>query len=203
SIVFALYRGLVRELLGITAWILAGIAGLYSYSYMQSVLHKFIENEHIAGIVGALSVALIVLVIMTLINARITTKLRDSSLSGLDRILGFGFGIFRAWLLIAVVYIGASMVLSESQLTKADKENYTMPYIQTSALALERFMPETIRADIKGYEQGHLKKKDMPKIGKKITQKAVKKASAAVQKESDGYGQEVRESLDALIDQLD
>lgn len=207
SIVFALYRGLVRELLGITAWILAGIAGLYSYSYMQPLMHKFIDNESIAGLVGAMLIALIVLVAMTLINARITTKLRDSSLSGLDRILGFGFGVFRAWLLIAVVYIGAAMVLSDSQLEKADSENYSMPYIQKSAALLERFVPDNIRTDIKDYEQGHLKKKDIKKIGKKITTETAEKVKEPVKKkvkkEVVEYKEETRKSLDALIDKLD
>ena len=31
SVLFALYRGLLRELLGITSWILAGLAALYTY----------------------------------------------------------------------------------------------------------------------------------------------------------------------------
>ena len=31
SVLFALYRGLLRELLGITSWILAGLACVFSY----------------------------------------------------------------------------------------------------------------------------------------------------------------------------
>lgn len=188
SIVFALYRGLVRELLGITAWILAGFAGLYSYAFMQPFMHKIIENEAVAGLAGAMIVALIVLVMMTLINAKITAKLRKSALSGLDRILGFGFGIFRAWLLIAIVYIGASMVLSEHQLLQADQENYSMVYIQKSANLLEKFIPQNIKKDIKSYEQGKLKDPALKKIGKQIKDNVVE------------YKEETRKSLDELIE---
>ena len=31
SVIFAFYRGLLRELLGITGWILAGLGALWSY----------------------------------------------------------------------------------------------------------------------------------------------------------------------------
>ena len=188
SIVFALYRGLVRELLGITAWILAALLGLYSYSYVQPIMHVVIENEAIAGLVGATIVALAVLVIMTIINAKITSKLRKSSLSGLDRILGFGFGVLRAWLLIALVYIGASMVMSDKQLTDLEKENKSMHYVQVSAQFLEKFIPDTIRQDIKSYEQGRLKNPEIKKIGKEIKDQDI------------GYKPETRQSLDALIE---
>lgn len=189
SILFALYRGLVRELLGITAWILAGLAGLYSYAFMQPLMHKFIESEAIAGMVGAGIIALIVLIVMTLINAKITGKLRKSALSGLDRILGFGFGVLRAWLLISFVYIGASMIMSDKQLHEVDQKNYSMPYIQKMAEILERFIPASIKKDIKSYEQGHLKDKDLKKIGKQITDKATE------------YNKESRQALDKLIEE--
>ena len=116
SVLFALYRGLVRELLGITSWILAGLGALYCYVFVEPLVHRFIENKTFAGIVAGAGISLVVLVVMTLINAKVTGRLRQSSLSGLDRMLGFLFGVFRAVLLIAVVYIAAGLFFSEKQL---------------------------------------------------------------------------------------
>lgn len=205
SVVFALYRGLVRELLGITSWILAGIAGLYSYSWAQPIVGKYVDNEVIAGIIGSVTVSVIVLVVMTLVNAGITSKLRESSLSGLDRILGFAFGVFRAWLLIGVVYIGASMVFSEKQLLEAEEENLSLPYIQQSAGILEKFIPEAIKKDIKSYEQGSLKGTAPKKIGKEITKELKKDITETTQEITENiveYEEETRESLDALIKEV-
>lgn len=201
SIIFALYRGLVRELLGITSWIVAGIVGLYSYSWMQPLMGKVIDNEVIAGMAGALLVGVGVLVFMTLLNAGITSKLRESSLSGLDRILGLLFGVFRAWLLIGVVYIASSMVFSSKQLLMAEEENISVYYIQQSAELLEKFIPETIKQDIKSYEQGKLKEKQVKKIGKKIEKELVKEIEE-VKEEVVEYKEEARNSLDALIKEV-
>lgn len=203
SVVFALYRGLVRELLGITSWILAGIAGLYSYSWTQPIVGKLISNEAVAGAVGSIIVAVIVLVIMTLVNAGITAKLRESSLSGLDRILGFAFGIFRAWLLIAVIYIAASMVFSDAQLLQAEEENYSVSYIQSSAATLEKFIPDSIKNDIKSYEQGKLKAKTPEKIGKKIKEDVTDDIIKNITEDVVEYEEEARDSLDALIEKMD
>ena len=201
SVIFALYRGLVRELLGITSWIVAGIVGLYSYSWMQPLMGKVIDNEVIAGMSGAILVGIGVLVFMTLLNAGITSKLRESSLSGLDRILGLLFGVFRAWLLIGVVYIASSMIFSSKQLLTAEEDNVSVYYIQQSAELLEKFIPETIKKDIKSYEQGKLKEKQIKKIGKEVKQEVTQEVEE-IKEEIIEYKEETRDSLDALIKEV-
>lgn len=148
SVLFALYRGLVSELLGISAWILAGLGALYSYSPMQPVMKRFIENEKLAGLCGALLVGLVILVIMTIINAHIANKLRQSSLSGLDRLLGFVFGLLRGIVLIALLYMGASVILSDEYMAEVSKENVSVPYIQKTIQFMKNFVPKSVQSDL-------------------------------------------------------
>ncbi len=194
SVLFALYRGLVRELLGIAAWILAGFAALYSYGFMQPIMGKVIDDPKMAGIVGSLIVALVVLVIMTLINAAITSRLRESALSGLDRVLGFAFGVFRAALLVAVIYIGASMILSDKQLDKIEAENKSVPYIQIMAGWVEHVFPDNIKDNMKAYEQGKLQPKKIQKIGIDLQKKAMEELVE--------YQESDKQSLDDMIEMI-
>ena len=194
SVLFALYRGLVRELLGIAAWILAGFAALYSYASLQPLMNKIIENKTTAGIVGSCVVALIVLIVMTLINSWITKRLRQSALSGLDRVLGFAFGVGRAGLLAAICYLGASMFMSERKLNEMEEQNFSVPYIRVMAGWLEHVVPDNVKADLKDYEQGKLKKKTTPKIG--IELKKTVKEELAEYRVSD------KKSLDDMIDKI-
>ena len=194
SVLFALYRGLVRELLGIAAWILAGFAALYSYAPLQPLMNKMIENKTTAGIVGSLIVALIVLIIMTLINAWITKRLRQSALSGLDRILGLMFGIGRAGLLAAICYLGASMFMPEQKLNEMEEQNISVPYVRTMAGWLEYVIPDNVKADIKEYEQGKLNDSKTKKIG--IDLKKTVKEQLIEYRESD------KQSLDDMIDKI-
>jgi len=176
SIAFALYRGLVSELLSISGWILAALGALYSYVPSQSLLKGFISDPLFAGVTGAFVTALLILVVMTLVTAKITHHLRKSPLSGLDRTLGFLFGVFRAVLLIAVIYlIGNALIFSPEQIKKWEEENKSLPYIQKSAEFLEAFVPQSIKDDI----GGRLKEKEEQKAkeakGTKKTGDAPKK----------------------------
>lgn len=166
SILFALYRGLVSELLGISSWILACFGAVYSYTPMQSVMGKVIENEKLAGFCGSLLIALLILVVMTLINAHINQKLRQSSLSGLDRLLGMIFGILRAVLLMALLYVGASVALSESSMQEMEKENVSMVYIRQAAEFLKKFVPQNVQNDLGIGEEAE--KKESQKIGTQL-----------------------------------
>lgn len=195
SVLFALYRGLVRELLGISAWILAGLAALYSYAPLQPLMNKLIENPMIAGITGSVIVAVIVLVIMTLINSAITKRLRQSALSGLDRVLGFIFGVARAGLLAAVVYLGASMALSTEQLDKIETQNVSVPYVRVISGWLEYVIPENIQEKIESYKQGKLQRQKVPKIGIDL-KKNVKEAIVE-------YSEDNKESLDDMINRIE
>lgn len=195
SVLFALYRGLVRELLGISAWILAGLAALYSYASLQPLMNKLIENPMIAGITGSVIVAVIVLVIMTLINSAITKRLRQSALSGLDRVLGFIFGVARAGLLAAVVYLGASMALSTEQLDKIETQNVSVPYVWVISGWLEYVIPENIQEKIESYKQGKLQRQKVPKIGIDL-KKNVKEAIVE-------YSEDNKESLDDMINRIE
>ena len=204
SVLFALYRGLVRELLGIAAWILAAFAALYSFSFMKPLMGRFISNETLAGIVGAGLIAIVILIIMTIINSIITGQLRKSSLSGLDRVLGVFFGIFRAVLLIVILYLGASMFMGP-RLEEATAGNFSIPYIQAAAHFSERFMPEAVKQDIDTIKVNNDTDKTLKNL-KDSAQKPIQKIGTdlkkSIKEEIAEYKEADKKSLDNMIEQI-
>ena len=191
SVLFALYRGLVRELLGISSWILAGFVALYSYNPLLELLASSFENVKLAAIVGSAVLALVVLIVMTIINACIAKRLRKSSLSGLDRIFGFVFGIARAMLIVALIYIFVTtMMLSPRQLARLKKENVSLSYVEMVASAVQSVFPENIKADLASYQATKHKKVQE----EKETQKKEPVAT--------DYKKEDRQSLDNMIENI-
>ena len=186
SILFALYRGLMRELLGISAWILAAFAALYSYDPLQKLLTGHVQNVKLATIAGVVVIALITMIIMTIFNAKMTHKLRKSSLSGLDRLLGFVFGIVRAALIVALAYLlASSFVLTKDQIKDMRAQNYSVAGIQYLANQLEMLLPKSIQKDLKAYEPEKV-------------QKVVERAREATEDYSDAD----RSSLNQLIQNI-
>ncbi len=187
SILCALYRGLVKELLSISSWIIAALAALYGFTYLRPLFSSFIENEAAVDLAAAASIALVVLIILTLINARITKSLRKSALSGLDRSLGFLFGIFRAVLLICVVFLVAKIPFSDKQIQAAAEKNFSIPYIEKSAAVLEKIIPDSLLEDLNQKPQ-------------EVIEKASQK-SKELKENITEYTKPERESLNELIEE--
>lgn len=159
SVLFALYRGLLRELLGITSWIFAGATALYSYQPVNGLLVGQVENVKMWTLIITGLLALVVLIVMTIVNAKITHSLRKSSLSGLDRILGLAFGVARAILLIVLVWLFARQIaFSPKQIEKMEENNFSVKYIQKSSDWAEKLLPGDIQKDIQRPERPELPK---------------------------------------------
>jgi membrane protein required for colicin V production len=105
----AMYRGLTREVLSILSWAVAGGTVLYfvlkQKPLAEEVAHQIGAPVAIAQIgIGAI-IFLIVLVVVHLITARISDSILDSRVGLIDRVLGFGFGVLRGFVLIVIPYM--------------------------------------------------------------------------------------------------
>ena len=193
SVLFALYRGLVRGLLGISSWLLAGFVALYSYNPLLKMVEGHFDNVKLAAIGGSVLLALIVLIIMTILNAFITKRLRKSALSGLDRIFGFAFGIARALLIVALIYIFASTImLSPKHIEQLKKQNLSIQYVEMIANNVQSIFPENVKADLSAYQTTN-----QEKLKVREKERAKRKAETVTE-----YKKEDRESLDNMIENI-
>lgn len=124
SALIALGRGLVKEVLSIVGWVLAGAAVIYLLPVLNSFTLKYIESGWMAGIATAAFILIVFMIVWIYATAGVVGKIRTSKLSGLDRLLGLFFGIVRAFLLIVLMYILISWMMpvkSQPDLLKKSK----------------------------------------------------------------------------------
>ena len=185
SVIFAFYRGLLRELLGITGWILAGLGAVYSYDPLVKFFTGRVERVEVCAIVSSVLVALLILIVMTLMNTYITSKLRKSALSGLDRLLGAAFGVLRAALLIVLVWMFMrQMVFNDVKITQMKKENVFIPYMNQGADWMEKLLPESIQKDMKATTKKEIKI-EKPQYSDKDREKLDEMIEAIVEVDAD------------------
>ena len=185
SVIFAFYRGLLRELLGITGWILAGLGAVWSYDPLLNFFTTRVEKVQVWTITVTVVIALIILIVMTLINAHITGKLRKSSLSGLDRILGAAFGVLRAALLITLVWMFArQMMFPPQKISQMKKDNVAIPYMNQGADWLEKLLPESIQQEMKTPPKKEMKM-EKPQYSDKDREKLDEMIEAIVEVDTD------------------
>jgi membrane protein required for colicin V production len=103
-------RGLVREVLGIGAWIGAGVAAFAGLPMMRAWVRTWMTSTEWVDPISFIIVFLISLIVLSLVAKVIGGFVRNSVLGGLDRTLGLLFGLVRGACVIIIAYIIGQMV---------------------------------------------------------------------------------------------
>jgi len=100
----AMVRGFMREVLSITAWLLAAAATLYSYAKLLPLAKQYFNNDIVAAVAVVGGVFLVTLLIVSVVTIRISDMVLDSRVGALDRTLGFLFGLARGLVIVVVAF---------------------------------------------------------------------------------------------------
>lgn len=143
-------RGFVREVLGVGAWIGAGVAAVHYFPlvqpYISSVLPASAKNFALYGAMGV--VFIVVLIVLSLISALIGGMVRESALSGLDHSLGLVFGAARGAVIICIAYIALGIAEPASQWPDPVANARFLPWAYSGATALVALLPKPYQPKI-------------------------------------------------------
>jgi membrane protein required for colicin V production len=142
SALFAYMRGLVKEVLAVGAWIGASFATLYGFSIAKPYVQQVISVQLIANIVTGLAIFIVTLILLYLISHAVSKGVKGSTLSALDRALGFVFGLARGAILICLLYLGASWVWTVEELPEFILQARALPVVEQGAGMLKALVPE-------------------------------------------------------------
>ena len=106
----AFARGLVREVLGVGAWVGSVAAAFFALPAMRDVVREWFSTPEWVDPVSFIIVFLVSLISLMLIARTIGRYVRASALGGVDRTLGLVFGLARGAAVVIVAYIIGQMV---------------------------------------------------------------------------------------------
>ena len=208
SALIALSRGLIKEVLSIIGWVLGTAAVIYLLPLTMPFAKNYINNGYIAGTVSSICILILFFVVWIYSTSGIVSKIRNSKLNGMDRLLGLFFGIVRAFLLVILFYILVNWIIP------VDKQSETITkskYFQKAgnfARPIENWIPEeTIllikekTLPIKDKPQKDSKPSDNDILFEKLAQPQIKAL-----KDNDpfnGYKESERDNLDRLIENVE
>jgi membrane protein required for colicin V production len=219
SMGFAIARGFVRETLSMFSWAAAAFATLYFGRYVVPLMAPHF-SPLVAEIAAYSTVFVLVLLPLSFIGHRIAQNVRNSQVGPIDRSLGGAFGILRGLALIAILYIGYSLIIPVHAQGAWIGKARSLPLVQKSAKVLLSLIPsdqaeyvqnrtdKANSADVpqekeeaapakstSGDEKAATKRPKHLKHPAKIAQ--AKKAAHKVHK---GYGAQDRRALNRLIE---
>ena len=132
----AMYRGFSREVLSIASWIIAAAAAGYFVVFQKPLAEHISTQMAIPSVqitqigVGAI-IFLVTLIVVHLITSRMSDLILDSRVGMIDRMLGFAFGVARAYVLVLVPYMGVSaMYTKEEELPEVVRNSMSIKLVK-------------------------------------------------------------------------
>src|SRR5690606_16440154 len=107
SMVVSMMRGLVREVLSLTAFAAAFLAAIWWGPWLYEALTPYIETGLLRMAVGYLGVFVGVLLVVGTVNLALGTLIKSTGLAPADRGLGALFGLARGMLIVLILIVAA------------------------------------------------------------------------------------------------
>jgi len=146
SCLFAFFRGFVREMLSLGAWIGAAIVTFYYFPDMAERLKPHFKSPIAAAGVGTLVIYTLALIGFSMINALIIKFVRSGNEVGmLDNFMGLIFGGVRGAFIISLGYFLLTIAMPEKEYPNWLQQSVTRPYVEKGALKLAKIAPEYLR----------------------------------------------------------
>lgn len=113
SALVGIARGFTKESLSLIGWVVAGMAVYFLTPVVNPIMKNYIASDILSNVVSGLAVLLVVCVFWVLAVDKISSSIRQSKLSPLDRIFGLGFGVLRGALVVVLLVMTISALIPE------------------------------------------------------------------------------------------
>jgi membrane protein required for colicin V production len=139
SALIAFFRGIVRSLIGLVAWIAGFIAGIVFAPMIATLFPAFPDYPLLPYVLAFVLIFLLAIVAGALLAWPLHAIVHKAGLGFVDRGLGFVFGVLRgALVVLAFVLVGGLSPLAERDWWQ---NSLLAPPFETAALSLKTWLP--------------------------------------------------------------
>lgn len=204
SALVAIARGVTKELLSIIGWVLAGVSVYYLLPVVDPIMKKYIASEVLSGLVSGMVILIMFCIFWVLAADKISTQIRFSKLSALDRILGFIFGIFRGVVIVVLLQIMISSLIPEESQKGVFAESRYFKLAGDAAGPIKGLIPEKWFDDLKakGETLGLVAAKTDEKVDEKKAKDEEPSSAEKLNKAADAASDVLKKSGEELFNKL-
>lgn len=169
SCLFAFFRGFVKEILSLMAWVGAGAITIHFFPSLLAKLQPHFSKAVVAAICTTTILYIGSLIGFAIMNRFIIKILKSGSEIGwFDNVLGLAFGALRGALIISLSFFMISVAIPEKSRPTWLENAVTRPYAEKGALMLASFAPSYLD------ELSNLQKKASGSVNGAIVEEAGK-----------------------------
>ena len=139
SVLWGIWRGLVREVISIGAWVLAFLGANLFAGPLGDALPKALPTPEIRMAVAFVVVFIAILAVCALLSRLLSKLVHGAGLGELDRSLGGGFGVARALLILLAFALVAGLTALPRQ--PVWRNSISGPLLAQAVLAIKPWVP--------------------------------------------------------------
>ncbi|OYW13140.1 MAG: hypothetical protein B7X02_02755 [Rhodospirillales bacterium 12-54-5] len=145
SALLSFFRGFVREVLSLGAWMGASIITLYAFPHVAKLLGHYIHNPTLASGFAAMLTFMFALIAISIMSGLLLKFVKSGADVGLlDHGMGLMFGLARGVLIVAIGYFIFSLAVNKNETPEWMKGSITRPYVARAAHAVAKLAPSYI-----------------------------------------------------------
>jgi membrane protein required for colicin V production len=138
------FRGFLKELLSITAWITAIIFGVYGSNFLNPYFSDLEPKISLIHWVSGGLIGFIVLILMILFNHHLSNRFNFNNFKAINRSLGFLFGLVRGFFLMSLAFLVIQSFIGKNTNSTWIEKSKTRILLQNGANAIIYLMPNHI-----------------------------------------------------------
>jgi len=139
SVVWGIWRGLVREVISIASWVLAFLGANLFAAPLGDALPKALPTPEIRVAVAFVVVFIAILAVCVLVSRMLSRLVHVAGLGELDRTLGGVFGVVRALLILLAFALVAGLTALPRQ--PVWRNSISGPLLAQAVLAIKPWVP--------------------------------------------------------------
>ncbi len=187
-------RGATREVVTVLAFVAAAVIAVFGLRVTGPYAHQLIHTLWLAHVAAILALFIAAYIVLRLFGGALTQGVRQTPLSGLDRIIGFGFGLVRGLVVIGLFVLLIQAATPAERMPVWLTRAALFPLGSAAGKALHTFAPK-----------GFAAAKDMaPAIEHAVVAPDADEAPAPAPRHkatrAHGYSDTQRQALDDLVE---
>lgn len=161
SALMGLVRGLTREVLGLASWIGGAALTFTGMPFVQIIARRYIANPMMADIAAAIGLFVLFLILFSVISNALSGLIKQSGLGGIDRSLGFLFGIARSVIVLCIFQLLVSCFIPRHKQPIDFQNNRFAPMIYNGSNFIMNVLPKQVALKIVEQQQKHLTENEL------------------------------------------
>ena len=215
SAIISFLRGAIREILTIAGVVGGFFAAVFFGPKLSPVFRDWlgvVEGEEVgklfevvpmnivADVCAYATIFIVVVIIISVISHFTAGAAKAMGLGPIDRTIGVIFGIVRAVILLALLYLPFHLLMDENSKAKYFADSKTHIFIESTADYMVRFLPSSgeVQSKVNDVKDGQIKKKLFE--NDILYNKDAGPVEKPKSEEETGYGKTERQGLEDLIE---